>query len=410
MTAEHVSTVGDHGRSTPPPSQPSKMPHGHDLNGAAVPRWGHGAHRPHGSGPLARPSASRLQFDEAIPLNDFLAELHRETRRAERSGAALSLVLYRIDDAGAPEPPQADRLLEILHDAKRETDTLGHVGDDTIAVICPDTDEEGTKGFMRKIDARAGDARFATIAATYPDDLFDNLVRGMPAQPAFQPFLALDTVVRAHSGYPLKRWLDVAGAIVALLVFAPLMLLVAAAIALTSRGPVIFKQTRLGKGGTPFTFYKFRSMAVDVDDAIHRDFVASLIAGAEAPVDVSAGDPAPYKLQSDPRVTRIGRLIRKTSIDELPQFLNVLKGDMSLVGPRPPLPYEAAQYQPWHLRRLLTAKPGITGLWQVEGRSKVTFNEMVRMDLRYIRDCSLWLDVKIVLKTVLVVLRCDGAG
>jgi len=410
MTAEHVSTVGDRGRSTPPPSQPSKMPHRHDPNGAAVPLWGHRAQHPHGSGPLPRHSASRLQCGEAIPRNDFLAELHRETRRAERSGAALSLVLYRIDDALAPEPPQADRLLKILHDAKRETDTLAHEGDGTVAVICPDTDEEGTKGFMRKIDACAGNARFATIAATYPDDLFDNLVKGMPAQPAFQPFLAFDTVVRAHSGYPLKRWLDVAGALVGLLLFAPLMLLVAAAIALTSRGPVIFKQTRLGKGGTPFTFYKFRSMAVGVDDAIHRDFVASLIAGAEAPVGVSAGEPAPYKLQSDPRVTPLGRLIRKTSIDELPQFLNVLKGDMSLVGPRPPLPYEAVQYQPWHLRRLLTAKPGITGLWQVEGRSKVTFNEMVRMDLRYIRDCSLWLDVKIVLKTVLVVLRCDGAG
>ena len=121
------------------------------------------------------------------------------------------------------------------------------------------------------------------------------------------------------------------------------------------------------------------------------------------------GGPAIYKLKADPRVTPIGRFIRKSSIDELPQLFNVLNGDMSLVGPRPPIPYEAAQYQPWHLRRIMTVKPGITGIWQVEGRSKVAFSEMVRMDLRYIRECSLALDIKILLKTVLVVLRGEGA-
>ncbi len=117
-----------------------------------------------------------------------------------------------------------------------------------------------------------------------------------------------------------------------------------------------------------------------------------------------------YKLRSDPRVTSIGRFIRKTSIDELPQFFNVLKGDMSLVGPRPPIAYETAQYQPWHLRRVMTAKPGITGLWQVEGRGRVSFSEMVRMDVRYVRDCSFVLDLKLLFKTILVVLRCDGAA
>jgi lipopolysaccharide/colanic/teichoic acid biosynthesis glycosyltransferase len=187
------------------------------------------------------------------------------------------------------------------------------------------------------------------------------------------------------------------------------MLVVAAAIAVTSHGPVIFKQTRLGRGGVPFTFYKFRSMVMNVDDGIHREFVASLIKGGPAEGAAAEGKPAPYKLQSDPRVTRIGRFIRKTSIDELPQFFNVLKGEMSLVGPRPPIPYEAVHYQSWHLRRILTIKPGITGLWQVEGRSKVTFNEMVRIDLRYIRECSLALDLKILLKNVFVVVYCDGA-
>ena len=119
---------------------------------------------------------------------------------------------------------------------------------------------------------------------------------------------------------------------------------------------------------------------------------------------------APFKLKTDPRVTWIGRLIRKTSIDELPQLFNVLRGEMSLVGPRPPIPYEAAHYQSWHLRRTLSLLPGITGVWQVEGRSRVTFNEMVRMDLRYLRDCSLSLDLRILLRTVLVVACCEGAA
>ena len=114
-------------------------------------------------------------------------------------------------------------------------------------------------------------------------------------------------------------------------------------------------------------------------------------------------------MKFDPRVTRVGRFIRKASIDELPQLYNVLRGDMSLVGPRPPLPYEAEQYEPWHLRRVLESKPGITGLWQIEGRSRVSFDEMVRMDLRYIQNQSLWLDLKILLKTVVVVVRCEGA-
>ena len=151
-------------------------------------------------------------------------------------------------------------------------------------------------------------------------------------------------------------------------------------------------------------------MAAGGDDRIHRAYVADLIDGKPDPRE-SSGDTGQrlYKLQSDPRITPVGRFIRKTSIDELPQLFNVLKGDMSLVGPRPPIPYEAARYQAWHLRRLLSAKPGMTGLWQVEGRSKVSFDEMVRMDLRYIRDCSLDMDLRILAKTVKVVLRCEGA-
>jgi lipopolysaccharide/colanic/teichoic acid biosynthesis glycosyltransferase len=159
----------------------------------------------------------------------------------------------------------------------------------------------------------------------------------------------------------------------------------------------------------PFLFFKFRSMRVNTDDRIHREYVASLIEGKNAQVDQGNGKKPWFKLKADPRITPIGRFIRKTSIDELPQLLNVLKGEMSLVGPRPPIPYETDRYQAWHLRRLLEVRPGITGLWQVEGRSRVSFDDMVRLDLRYARTWSLWLDVRILLKTVVVVLRRDGA-
>ena len=193
-----------------------------------------------------------------------------------------------------------------------------------------------------------------------------------------------------------------------LLVLSPIFLGTAIAVKLTSPGPVIFKQKRLGRRGMPFVFYKFRSMRADSDDSIHKEYTANLIRGQLDEVNQGDAESPHYKIKADPRVTSIGRLIRKTSIDELPQLVNVLKGDMSLVGPRPPLVYEAEEYQSWHLRRVLEVRPGITGLWQVEGRNKTSFDEMVRLDLRYIRSQSFWLDVKILVKTVFTVLRCDG--
>lgn len=354
------------------------------------------------------PAANRVYRDDTLPPNDFLKDLHREKRRAERTKTALSLVLYRTgDDAAASE--QAHQLLEALHDAKRETDFLGHVAGEMIAVLCPDTDEQGARAFMRKVDQHSNGLPLPAAVVTYPDELFEDLARGTGIPSAAQPLLASGSADQGSGGYLLKRSLDIAGSLIAIGLFAPLMLAVAAAVALGSPGPVIFKQTRLGRGGRPFTFYKFRSMTTNADDGVHRQFVANLIQDGVAARASSTGAPAPYKLKTDLRVTRVGKFIRKTSLDELPQFFNVLKGDMSIVGPRPPIPYETAHYQGWHLRRILAARPGITGLWQVEGRSRVTFNEMVRMDLRYIRDCSLALDLRIVLKTFVVVARCDGA-
>ena len=147
----------------------------------------------------------------------------------------------------------------------------------------------------------------------------------------------------------------------------------------------------------------------NVDDRVHREYVTNLIKGEHEKINQGDEEKPLYKMKSDPRVTPVGKIIRKTSIDELPQFFNVLKGEMSLVGPRPPLPYEVEKYEPWHLRRILEVKPGITGLWQVNGRSKTSFDDMVRMDLRYVQSWSLWLDIKILIKTVREVIRPNGA-
>ena len=377
-----------------------------------------------GALPAAAPDARRLRAVQAnarplsaqgsprirLPVNPFLHDLHREMRRADRSRTPLSLMLYRLHSEPANEGGNADHLLELLHRVKRETDIVGLIGDDTVAVLCPDTDEAGTRAFLLKINAQAGDGPVASAPATvtYPDDMFDSLASGTDPLPSTHPFVVSDDTLRGERGYRGKRLLDIVGAVLAICLFAPLMLAVALAIACSSPGPVIFRQSRLGKGGVPFMFYKFRSMQALADDSIHRAYVASLI-GGQLPKQPNGGTKAPFKLQADPRVTWIGRLIRKTSIDELPQLFNVLKGEMSLVGPRPPIPYEAAHYQSWHLRRVLSQTPGITGLWQVEGRSRVSFDEMVRMDLRYRRDCSFGLDIRILLRTVLVVARCEGA-
>jgi lipopolysaccharide/colanic/teichoic acid biosynthesis glycosyltransferase len=355
-----------------------------------------------------RPHRERGGRLSLAPANDFLTQLQHEKRRADRYKVALSLVLYRIDDTATTDPVQAGRLLEALHDTKRETDVLGHVDDNMIAVLCTNTDAHGTACFMRKVEQRCGPHPFAAVSATYPDALFEHLSQGARAESHVEPLLAAGATGRSP-GYGLKRMLDVVGALFGIALLWPVMAVVAAAVALTSRGPVVFKQTRLGKGGVPFTFYKFRSMATQSDDKIHRDFVAQLIQDNSESGGQASAKSGAYKLKADPRVTPLGRFIRKTSLDELPQFFNVLKGDMSLVGPRPPVPYEAKQYQPWHLRRVMAAKPGITGIWQVEGRSQVTFSEMVRMDLRYIEECSLWLDLKILFKTLWVIFPGKGA-
>jgi lipopolysaccharide/colanic/teichoic acid biosynthesis glycosyltransferase len=264
----------------------------------------------------------------------------------------------------------------------------------------------------------------------------------MVSQEAYTEF-PIVPVISHHRRFYLrvKRLMDLVCAIVLLVLLSPLFVLIALCIKLDSPGSVFFKQTRAGHNRRrgdrrshghpdastahekrtrkdrrakdsacrPFGFYKFRTMHVNNDSALHREFVERYIKNQMAEkADATCADSPKFKIDRDPRVTRVGRILRRTSLDELPQLFNVLKGEMSLVGPRPPIPYEVEHYAAWHRERLYVL-PGITGLWQVEGRSRVTFDEMVRLDLYYIEHLSLALDVKILLFTPWAVISGNGA-
>jgi exopolysaccharide biosynthesis polyprenyl glycosylphosphotransferase len=206
-----------------------------------------------------------------------------------------------------------------------------------------------------------------------------------------------------------KRIFDIVITIITLIILSPILFVVIIAIKLDSPGPLFYEQERIGKKGIPFKMYKFRSMFFNSDASIHQEYVTKLIVQNQKPDDFSIEQGNDLKMKNDPRITRVGKWIRKLSIDELPQLINVFRGEMSLVGPRPPLPYELAHYKEWHLHRL-EVLPGMTGLWQVKGRNRVSFDEMVRMDLDYIQRQSVGLDLLILLQTPFAVLSAKGAG
>jgi exopolysaccharide biosynthesis polyprenyl glycosylphosphotransferase len=352
---------------------------------------------------------SRSVENNILPKYHFLERLRVEKRRAERSNSPLSVALLSLKEETLNGHKPTEEFLKSLRKNTRETDVKGWLDHDVIGLILPDTDEMGAKHCVEKITTGNGDIKFSIITGTYPDHLIQKLLSEEQRDPDLF-LLDLDESTKRNSFQSAsKRVVDIAGSLVGLLLFSPVMLLTAIAVRMTSPGPVIFKQSRFGKKGIHFSFYKFRSMYSDVNDQIHREYVTDLIKGELEKINQGDKETPLYKMKSDPRVTPLGQIIRKTSIDELPQFLNVLKGEMSLVGPRPPIPYEVEKYKPWHLRRILEVKPGITGLWQVDGRSTTSFDDMVRLDLRYVQNWSLWLDIKILLKTVKVFLHFKGA-
>jgi len=205
--------------------------------------------------------------------------------------------------------------------------------------------------------------------------------------------------IEAFRPYRFKRALDLIAATVILLLAAPFAALLAVFIKISSPGPVLFKQKRVGRNGRQFVLYKFRSMRVGNDDTRHRQYIKLFIEGRDDELRKLQGEGKLYKMTADDRVTLVGRFLRRTSLDELPQLINVLRGEMSMVGPRPHLAYEVDLYKDWHRRRL-EGIPGITGWWQIHGRSRVPFDEAVRMDLWYLEHQSLILDIRIMLRTI----------
>jgi len=342
-----------------------------------------------------------------------------ERKRTERSGKPFLLMLV---DTGSEHLAHRDlRMLKDLVSAlvrtTRETDVLGWYRTDTVfGVMFTEIAPEERSTILSTMLVRVS----ATLRGQLTSDQFNKInisfhlfpeewdvrTTERPSNPTLYP----DLVKRDESKKfftAVKRVMDVGGSLAALLLLAPFFGLIALAIKLTSKGPVFFRQDRIGQYGVPFTFLKFRSMFINNDASQHRDYVRKHIAGeAERKLSNVNGE-AVYKLVDDPRITRVGAFLRRTSLDELPQFLNVLVGHMSLVGPRPPIAYEVEAYDLWHRRRLLEAKPGITGLWQINGRNRVAFDDMVRLDLAYAQTWSPWLDVQILLRTPRAVV--DGA-
>jgi exopolysaccharide biosynthesis polyprenyl glycosylphosphotransferase len=351
----------------------------------------------------------------------FLRMLGVERKRVERSHKTFLLMLLdkaRLS-AGESDADVLQRAGEVISASIRETDVSGWYKNKlTVGVIFTEIrglDKESIQialstrvmAVLREdLDQQEAETMRISFYA-FPDD-WDETQGINGANAALYPDVNQQDPLNRFSR-SLKRIMDIVGCIAALIALSPLFLLVAIAIKLTSKGPVFFKQTRVGKLGSLFTFLKFRSMHVQNDSTVHREFVTRFIAGKLEDARQNPDTRPVYKITVDPRLTPIGRFLRKTSIDELPQLWNVLKGQMSLVGPRPPVPYELASYELWHRRRLLEVKPGMTGLWQIHGRSRTTFDDMVRLDLRYAKNWSLWLDIRILLRTPQAVLSCEGA-
>lgn len=351
---------------------------------------------------------------------EFRRMIALERKRSERSRKPFVLLLLDMGDRPSDRNGKIlGNISSVLSASTRDTDVTGWYADGSVVgVMFTEIATEDSASIPGTIIARVTDTlrghlsleqfnRVRISFHVFPEQ-WDHEDQSGLSNPTLYPDLS-----RREDGKKgfrvMKRVMDIVGSALALMFLLPVFVTIAAAVKATSKGPIFFRQRRIGQYGKSFVFLKFRSMQVNNDAAIHKAYVQKLIAGkAEKQPSNENGDGV-YKLTHDPRITRIGAFLRRTSLDELPQFVNVLKGEMSLVGPRPPVPYEVEAYDIWHRGRLLEAKPGITGLWQVSGRSQVKFDDMVRLDLRYARTWSPWTDVKILWRTPGAVVLGSGA-
>ena len=369
---------------------------------------------------------------EILEKSEFTELVRYERERSERTNRPFSLI--NIDFTKIKGNNNARFFKEIIKTIEpsiRILDRVGWIKKNTVGILLPETEIAGanfvSEKFKNKLKERLREksSLLDFVVSTYPGipdfdakNIHSNETKILSCSPpeihkieysskvlmsesghiSLDPTYCLDLsaiALREDWQLVIKRLIDIAGALFGIIIFSPLMLIIAAAVKLTSKGPLFFRQERMGYQGKKFPFLKFRSMYIGNDENIHREYVKKLIQGNNKEINMGSEDQPCYKMKKDPRITPLGKILRKSSMDELPQFFNVLIGQMSLVGPRPPIPYELENYQSWHLKRVLNVKPGITGLWQVKGRSTTTFDEMVRMDLHYAKNWNLLLDLKI---------------
>lgn len=369
--------------------------------------------------PLIEPGTAPDRY--ALEERGFRRVIAIERKRTERSKSPFVLMLLEVTNHQNPEKRKQslECIISALLASCRDTDLVGWYKEQAIigvmftGLVVSDKNSI-LSAILNRVSNTLSDEltfeQFSQISITFhffPDD-WENEDPGRPSNSALYPDLTSHEKNR-RSLLIVKRSIDLLISSIITVLASPLLLAIAVAVKLSSKGPVLFRQERVGQYGKSFTFLKFRSMYAGNDHNVHKAYVTKLISHADS-VELSGKDgQGVYKLTNDSRITKVGRFLRRTSLDELPQLINVLKGDMSLVGPRPPIPYELAAYQTWHRRRVLEVKPGITGLWQVTGRSRVKFDEMVRLDIRYASSWSPWLDFKILLRTPLAVIKGFGA-
>lgn len=384
-----------------------------------------------GKGDLAR-LRTPPRFRSILSATELERAFQRERCLADRSGQMFSLVVF-VPLRGTRD---FSSFAQILEDRMRASDCVGYLDSRRVAVVLPQTDGDGAWVFADDVLQRLGaaDANFDCEVYTYPNHWFANESSGRTpslangssnghapldadgpgngpvqrAEAAAQDGLAM--VRQTAQGRPvhdlaplfvqplgrMRRLVDIATSASLLVILSPIFLAAAIAVRLTSPGEIVFSQLRAGRGGTPFRFYKFRSMYMDAEER------------KEALANLNEADGPIFKIKKDPRLTPVGRFLRRSSIDELPQLWNVLIGDMTLIGPRPPTLDEVPLYDRWQRNRL-NATGGLTCIWQVNGRSEVGFEDWVRMDLRYLRKRSFLLDVKLLWRTIFAVLSARGA-
>lgn len=363
---------------------------------------------------LNRPSNNDFQKTTFFEESLFNIMLMRERKRTERTRNPFILVLLDLRTAiRASKIKSTSEFIKLyrkltfaLSECTRATDTLGwYRRGKVIGIMFTEIKTISAEMLLDKIKGKIDESidekltKFIHMTLyCFPDDSqkwFDS-VQSM----IFYPESEIPGFNGIITNF-FRRLLDITVSTISLILFSPVILLIAVAIKIDSNGPVFFRQERIGYKGKRFILYKFRSMHANNDSTIHKNYVKELIKGKTESNGI-------YKITDDPRVTKVGRILRRSSLDELPQLYNILKGDMSVVGPRPALEYETEVYELWHRTRV-ACKPGLTGKWQIEGRSSTSFDNMVRMDLGYISKRSLLTDVKIMFRTPWALLTTKGA-